>query len=189
MFSQHSTATGGRLQHGAGWWGMVAGSALLTVAVVTAIGVWQVRAQRSTSTAGPEAAAPVSAAVTRPAPTTAVREDAVIYLVASPEQAELLQAGIDAARTSAEVQGISTPQAAELAMVLVAGTPADEARAAEIIGADQYSRLTSGRSDLRVVDLRPAPASAPPLDPAVLSDLEQDQRWLQAQAAHTAGAQ
>ncbi len=177
MISQHSTAPGGRLQHGAGWWGMVAGSALLTVAVVTAIGVWQLRDQRSTSTARQEAAAPVSAAVTRPASTSAGREDAVVYFVSSPEQADRVQAEIAAARAAAEGQGMSLPET----MVLVAGTPEDEARAAELLGADQYSRLMSGRSDLRVVDLRPATTSAPPLDPAALSDLEQDQRWLQAQ--------
>ena len=176
MFSQQSTATGGRLKHGAGWWGTVAGSALLTVAVVAAIGVWQVRAQRSTSTAGPEAAAPVSAAVTRPAPTSAVREDTVIYLVSSPEQADRVQADIDAARAFAAEQRVSLHQAT----VLVVGTPEEEARAAEMIDAGQYFRLTTGHPDLRVVDLRPAPASASPLDPAALSDRELDQRWWQA---------
>ena len=151
MSSQHSTATGGRLQHGAGWWGTVAGSALLTVAVIGAIGVWQVRDQSSTRTAGPEAAAPVSAAVTLAAPTSAGSEDAVVYLVASPEQADRVQADIAAGYMSAEGQWISTPQAT----VLVAGTPEEAARAAEMLGADQYSRLMSGRPDLRVVDLRP----------------------------------
>ncbi len=151
MSSQQSTATGGHLKHGAGWWGTVAGSALLTVAVVGAIGVWQVRAQRSASTAGHEAAAPVSAAAPLPAPTSAGREDAVVYLVSSPEQADRVQADIAAARTSAEGQGMSLPET----MVLVAGTPEDEARAAELLGANYHIRLTSGRPALRVVDLRP----------------------------------
>ena len=121
------------------------------VAVVAAIGVWQVRARSTASTAQHEAAAPVSAAVTRPAPTSAVRADAVVYLVASPEQAVVVQAGIAAGYMSAEGQWISTPQAT----VLVAGTPEEAARAAEMLGADQHIRLTSGRPDRRVVDLRP----------------------------------
>ena len=176
MSSQQSTATHGRLPHGAGWWGMVAGSALLTVAVIGAIGVWQVRDQRNTSTAGPEAAAPVSTAVTPAASTSAGREDAVIYLVSSPEQAVVVQADLDAARAFVAEQGVSLPQAT----VLVVGTPEEEARAAEMIDAGQYFRLTTGHPDLRVVDLRPAPASASPLDPAAPSDRELDQRWWQA---------
>ena len=158
MTSQHSTATGGRLKHGVGWWGIVAGSALLTVAVVAAIGVWQGGDQRSTRTAGPEAAAPVSAAVTPTRSTTAGSEDAVVYLVSSPAQAVVVQADIDAGRTSAEGQWISTPQAG----VLVAGTPEDAARVAEMMSADYHSRLTSGRPAMRVVDLRAQPMAAGP---------------------------
>ena len=161
MISQDSTASGGRLQHGAGWWGTVAGSALLAGAVVGAICVWQVGEQPSASTAGPEAAAPVSAAVTLPAPTSAASEDAIVYLVSSPEQAVVVQAGIEDARASAEGQGMSTPQA----LVLVAGTPEEAVRvaeAAEMVGADQRSRLMSGRPDLRVVDLRAQPMPAAP---------------------------
>ena len=128
-----------------------AAGAVLALATAAGIGGWQLRDQRSASTAGHEAAAPVSAAVAQPAPTSAGREDAVVYLVSSPEQADRVQADIAAARTSAEGQGMSLPET----MVLVAGTPEDEARAAELLGANYHIRLTSGRPALRVVDLRP----------------------------------
>ncbi len=123
--------------------------------------------------------APVSAAVTPTRPTNVVREDAVVYLVSSPEQADRVQADIDAARAFVAEQWISLPQAT----VLVVGTPEDEARAAELLDAGQYFRLTTGHPALRVVDLRLALASAPPLDPAAFSDQELYSRWLQAQAA------
>ena len=128
-----------------------AAGAVLALATAAGIGGWQLRDQRSASTAGHEAAAPVSAAVTPPAPTTAVREDTVVYLVSSPEQAVVVQADINAARAFVAGEDVTLPRAS----VLVVGTPEDEARAAEMIGADQYSRLMSGRSDLRMVDLRP----------------------------------
>ena len=109
--SQHSTATSGRVPHGAGWRGRVAGSALLAVAVVGAIGVWQVREHRSAGTAGQEAAAPVSAAVTPASPTSAGRADAVVYLVASAAQADRVQAEIAAARAFVAGAGVSLPPA------------------------------------------------------------------------------
>ena len=95
----------------------------------------------------PSRARPRTAAATG----TSARSTATVYLVASPEQAVAVQAGIEDDRAAAEGQGMSTPPA----LVLVAGTPADAARAAETIRADQHHRLTSGRPDLRVVDLRP----------------------------------
>ena len=154
-----------------------AAGAVLALVTAAGIGGWQLRDQQSASTAGHEAAAPVSAAVTPPAPTTAVREDAVVYLVSSSEQADRVQADIAAARAFVAGEAISLPQAT----VLVVGTPEDAARVAELLGTEQHVHFTSGRPALRVVDLRPATTSAPPLDPAAFSDQELYSRWLQAQ--------
>ena len=128
-----------------------AAGAVLALATAAGLGGWQLRDQQSASTARPETAAPVSTAVTPPAPTSTVREDAVVYLVSSPEQAVVVQADINAARAFVAGEDVTLPRAS----VLVAGTPEDEARAAEMIDAGQYFSLTSGQPDLRVVDLRP----------------------------------
>ena len=62
MISQQSTSTLGSLKQGAGRWRMVAGGAILAVVVVGAIGVWQLRAHSTPSTAHSDAAAPAVAA-------------------------------------------------------------------------------------------------------------------------------
>jgi hypothetical protein len=83
-----------------------------------------------------------------------------IYLVDSPEQANVVQASLDAGRALLEALYLAghmlwLPEE----WVLVAGTSAELARAAEIISVDHYNRFMAGQTERRVVDLRSTSAS------------------------------
>jgi hypothetical protein len=174
---------------------LITGGAAFVLVIAAGIGFWRSAKGDVARVAGVATAPPATteavtgravtaSTITATGTTSTARTDETIYLVSSPEQAAVVQADIDAARAFLEAlrqagHGVSPLEA----VVLVAGTPEDTARAAELIGAEHHLRLATGRPDLRVVDLRPAPANGAPQDTATSSDQEMYQRWQQAQAA------
>ena len=157
------------LEERRGGLGTLIGASAVTLVMLVGAALWLVWPDGGAATAPPtsaerhEVAALSSATVTPARSTTADGEDVFVYLVGSPEQALEVQARVDATRAFMEGprqagSGISLPEA----VVLLAGTPEDEVRAAQIISDTHHIRLTTGRPDLRVVDLRPATANVPP---------------------------
>jgi hypothetical protein len=130
MSSQQGTTTLGSLKQGSRRWPQVAGGALLAVAIVGAIGLWQVR---EGSTPSREAVAPAAAATTESAAAS------VLYLVDSPEEEALLRTfpgGLDQPRVQGGASSVET--------VVLVGSTIDQATL----------ELLSGMPGTLTVDLR-----------------------------------
>ena len=141
MSSQHGTSTLGSLKQGTGRWRQVAGGALLAVAVVGAIGVWQVRGQSASTTPSREAAAPVAAGAngSAAAAITSGPAASILYLIDSPEEAAFIrafEAGLNNQRTAGGAPPVHS--------VVLAGLTIDRAVLDQLPGAP-------GR---QIVDLR-----------------------------------
>ena len=153
MISQHSTATLGRLKQGTGRWRWVTGGALLTVAVVGAIGVWQVREQAGGRTSTSKTATPPSVAVEQSTGAQPVASTPTFYLVGSQAEAEALRAS---------VAQLGTPLLPEVVMV---ATTADGDAFLQAMREQDGMHTGRGLASVTVIDLRLPATTATPLDP------------------------
>jgi len=158
MISQQGTSTLGSLKQGTRRWRRVAGGALLAVAVVGAIGVWQVRERSTPSTASREVVASTAAAVHGSAGATSTSGPAAsfLYLVDSWEEQAFIQGltgSLDQSRRERNEQPVRT--------TVLVGSTLDRAALEQLPG-------TSGTL---IVDLR-APVPTAPATDAPTRELE-----------------
>lgn len=155
-----------------------AGSAV-ALSMLAGIAVWQTRTVADTETAQTEVA-PGAASAPAMRPAGAQTEDlvTVVYLVASPEQADMVNRGI------AEVDFIRA-QSGEPVLnweVLLVASEADEVALQQLVELDAI-RDQIGLPPFGLVDLRVPAAGLPPRDAVAISDAEAYQHWQQAQGA------
>src|SRR5688572_9615422 len=97
MISQQGASTLGSLKQGTGRWRRIAGGAIFAIAVVGAVGVWQVREQSTSRTPSREAAAPAPAAAHGSAGGAGRSDPAasVLYLVDTSDEQAFLTSSLD----------------------------------------------------------------------------------------------
>ena len=132
------------------------GGLVLALAVAGGIGGWNLTHQRAASTTvvQPADGAPVAvvdSAMRPPAIGPAVPASRV-YLVGSPEDAEVLRADL----AKAEAIRLEVGEPPRRSTVLVVNSAAAEAELAQLITADSYTHRATGERGLQLVDLRPA---------------------------------
>ena len=165
-----------------------AAGAVLALTAAAGLGAWQASHQGGTSVAEPQAAAMAAPAPVRPATSRATDATSTYYLVASQAQAATVHAALEEANA---VRATSGEPTRALHVELLESAEAEAAFLTAMSSLDAI-RGTFGQPPVRVIDLRPvgeAAARVPALVPATFSDQELYQRWVQAQAAHPAGAQ